>query len=291
MDQLAFSNIHFSNGLTGVYITRPSWLQGPLAYYLFGLLVFGLFALAVTNIRRGKIGLALAAMRDSPTAIRSLGASEARLKFIVFCVSAFIAAIGGAMYSAAGGLASPTYFFTLNSLLILALAVIGGINSWIGAFIGATLYLLFSHVFDIPLVQHSWIAEHLFKGQLSNPGFLPMLFGLGAIGLAQNPNGIVEQIREGWGGFVDGVKWLRDRMVQRRAPETEVLSEVVDEEPVSASEAAASNGHVLAFPQGHLYHRPGCVLTVGKDSASAVTSGDGDGLEPCPVCEPSLETV
>src|SRR5207248_10715683 len=39
MDQLAFSNIHFSNGLTGVYITRPSWLQGPLAYYLFGLLV------------------------------------------------------------------------------------------------------------------------------------------------------------------------------------------------------------------------------------------------------------
>ena len=36
---------------------------------------------------------------------------------------------------------------------------------------------------------------------------------------------------------------------------------------------------------------PGCVLTVGKDSASAVTSDAGDGLEPCPVCEPSLETV
>ena len=282
MDQLAFSNIHFSNGLSGVAITRPSFLRGALAFYLFGLLVFGLFALAVTNIRRGKIGLALAAMRDSSTAVRSLGGSVARLKFTVFCVSAFMAAIGGAMYSAAGGLASPTYFFTLQSLLILALAVIGGINSWIGAFIGATLYLLFSHVFDIPLVQHSWIAVHLFKGQLSNPGFLPMLFGLGAIGLAQNPNGIVEQIRDGWGGFVDKVQWVGSKVRRGQPQPVEV-----GDEPTTELAAVPSNGHLVAFPQGRLYHRADCVLTVGKDGGTEPNGG----LEPCPVCEPEPAPV
>ncbi len=198
------------------------------------------------------------------------------------------------MYSAAGGLASPTYFFTIQSLVILTVAVIGGINSWIGAFIGATLYLLFSHVFDLPLVQNSYIAKHIFHGQLSNPGFLPMLFGLGAIGLAQNPNGIVEQIREGWGGFVDLVRRAGSLFGRREAAVDTEAAEATEATDAAATDSAPTDsapteaigsGGTVVFPQGRLYHRPDCVLSVGKDGGSAV-SGDGRELQPCPVCEP-----
>jgi len=283
MDQLAFNNTHFSNGLSGEPIPRPGFLHGNLAYFLFSLLVFALFALAVSNLRRGKTGLALAAMRDSPVGVASLGASVARLKFVAFCVSAFIAGLGGALYSATGGLASPTYFFTLNSLLILALAVIGGITSWVGALIGATLFLLFSHVFDLPLVHNSWIAAHLFHGQL--PALLPVFFGLGAIGLAQNPHGVIDQIRQGTLRTGEIASWVLGLGRRRRAEPAERVVQLPDAEPVVA--AVSGNGALVSFPHGHLYHRPDCVLTVGKEDGSTVP-GSRDGMRPCPVCEPEL---
>ncbi|MFN2545732.1 MAG: hypothetical protein ABR600_14340 [Actinomycetota bacterium] len=276
MDQLAFNNIHFSSGLTGVPITRPSWAQGSVAFYLFSLAVFALCAVAVTNIRKGKLGLALSAMRDSPVGVASLGGSVARLKFLAFCVSAFIAGLAGALYSAAGGQASPTSFFTLQSLLVLALAVIGGISRWTGALVGAVLFLLFEPVFDLPLVHNSYIAEHIFHGQL--PALLPVFFGLGAIGLAQNPHGVVEQIREGVlraGDVVRGVRTLGRKPAAAEEP---------SEEAVQSESTSRADGPV-AFPKGRLYHRPDCVLTVGKDDGAAVASG-ADPLRPCPVCEP-----
>jgi ABC-type branched-subunit amino acid transport system permease subunit len=278
MEQLAFSNVHFTGGFGGVPIGRPSWASGALAYYFFTLLVFGVFALAVTNIRKGKTGLALAAMRDSPVGVASLGASVARLKFVAFCVSAFIAGLGGALYSASIGLAAPTSFFELQSLLILALAVIGGIGTWTGALVGAVLFLLFQPVFDLPLVHNNFIAEHVFHGQLPNQ--LPVYFGLGAIGLAQNPNGIVEQIREGTARA--GELFARVRTLGRKpaAP-----TEAPDVEPAVVETAPTGGGGPVSFPQGRLFHRPDCVMTVGKEAGTEV-AGHTDGLKPCPVCEP-----
>ena len=169
--------------------------------------------------------------------------------------------------------------------MILALAVIGGISSWIGALIGATLYLLFLHVFDLPLVHNSWIAQHLFHGQL--PALLPVLFGLGAIGLAQNPHGVIEQIRQGTLQTVEIARRVLAFLQQKKGePETAVA--VPESEPVE--ESTATNGGPVVFPQGRLYHRPDCVLTVGKDGGSAVEHR-ADGLRPCPICEPELVTT
>src|SRR5205807_3525585 len=126
--------------------------------------------------------------------------------------------LAGALYAAASGVASPTYFLQPQSLLILALAVIGGISSWTGALVGATLFLLFAPTFDLPLVHNSFIAQHVFHGQL--PALLPVLFGLGAIGLAQNPHGVVDQIREGWLRFGEIVSAVRS-WGRRTAPPTE----------------------------------------------------------------------
>ena len=50
------------------------------------------------------------------------------------------------------------------------------------------------------------------------------------------------------------------------------------------------NGQLVSFPQGRLYHRPDCVLTVGKDDGSAVSANGAD-LKPCPVCDPEPATT
>ena len=62
--------------------------------------------------------------------------------------------------------------------------------------------------------------------------------GLGAIGLAQNPHGIVEQVREGFHRFVEGIEAVRTFGRKRAAPEQP------EEERAAAVSVGAANGAV-----------------------------------------------
>jgi len=274
MDQVAFSSQSFSGGLSGIFFSRPSLLAGPRAYYLFTLGVFGLFALLMRNLRRGRTGLALEAMRDSPAGLASVGESTARLKFVVFCASAFMAGLAGALLAGASQVATPFSFFTVQSLLVLALAVIGGIRSWTGALAGAALFQLAAPFVHQPFIRGNVVARVLFHGQLE--ALLPVFFGLAAIGLAQNPGGIVEQLR----ALV--ARFSRSRSRVEGAPEIAVgglpLALGIGDSPIAPA-------RLVTFPQGHLYHRAACVLTTGKTGRS-VEPGQLDGLRPCRVCRP-----
>ena len=156
---LMFTVPAISNGLRGVQFDRPVLTQSALVYYFVGLSVFAVLALVVTNLRRGRTGLLLQAMRDSPAAIAGFGASLVRLKLVVFAVSAFLAGVGGAILVGTGGIAEPTQFVTLFSLVWLALAVVGGISSWSGALIGAGLFTLMTPFFTNILFPDSPVAE------------------------------------------------------------------------------------------------------------------------------------
>jgi branched-chain amino acid transport system permease protein len=276
MDEVAFNSQSFSNGLQGIFFERTELLQSPRTYYLFGLGVFGVLALLVSNLRRGRMGLALAAMRDSPTAVASVGSGVARLKLTVFTLSAFLAGLGGALLAGASEHAAPGSFFKLQSLVFLALAVIGGIGSWPGALAGATLFTLLQPLLHQPWVLDSFVGKEIFNGQLEQ--LLPVFFGLGAIGLATNPNGMIEQSRENFAKFRSLVSGGR-RAVP--APEVETLEMRLDPPVVTDG-----NGGLLAFPKGTYFHRPACPMANGKDGGKAVTPARAKKLAPCPVCEP-----
>jgi branched-chain amino acid transport system permease protein len=157
-------------------------MLSPRVYYLAGFCVFALLALLVQNLRRSRTGLALGAMRDSEVGLAALGVDVARLKLIAFSLSALLAGIGGAMWSAADQHANPLNYFKLQSLVLLTVAVIGGIGNWIGALAGAVILTL------VPPFFHGFIGGSLEE-------MLPVFFGVGAIGLARNPHGFAEQIR------------------------------------------------------------------------------------------------
>lgn len=273
MDEVAFNSRSFSNGQTGIFFERPEFLSGPRAYYLFGLIVFAGFAVLISNVRRGRIGLALAAMRDSTLAVASVGEGVARLKFTVFTLSAFIAGLGGALLSAASEQAVPGTYFRLNSMLFLALAVIGGIGTWSGALAGAVLFQALAPLLSQDWVQGNWVGKSVFNGQLEQ--LLPVFFGLGAIGLASNPNGVIEQTREGWAKF----------RAKRTGGPAERPGRDLEAPPPDESRPEAT-GAVLAYPHAHYFHRSGCVMTTGKDDGKTLTAARAKKLEACPVCEP-----
>ena len=271
MDQVAFTTHSFSNGLIGVVIARPHLVRSDRAYYFMGLAVFGVCALLVSNLRRGKTGLALAAMRDSQTGITSVGSSVARLKLVSFCLSAFLAGLGGAVFAGARGRAITTDYLTQLSLIFLALAVIGGISRWPGALLGAALFQLVFPIVNQPFFLQNVVFKNVFHGQLS--ALLYVTFGLGGIGLAQNPHGLVEQIR-------DGVAQARERFGRRAGPPSELAV-------ATAGAARRERGHGPPVVADHarLYHRPGCVLTVGKETRP-LSPARARRLERCPVCDP-----
>jgi branched-subunit amino acid ABC-type transport system permease component len=262
MDEVAFNSRRFSGGLSGVVFRRPEYLRSPRTYYVAALAIFAVLALLVQNLRRSKTGLALAAMRDSEVGLGALGVDVARLKLTAFALSAMLAGIGGALFSAADELATPYSYFKLQSLLFLGLAVIGGIGNWLGAFGGAVIFQLIPAFVHEPFVRDNALTRLLFRDRLE--ALLPVFFGLGAIGLARNPHGLVEQIR----------------VLVTPRPQRETLLPLFEPTPRIGAEA-----EMVTLPEARFFHRADCLLAVGKD-ARPVQDSDTE-LRPCPVCEPA----
>ena len=180
MDNMVFQMDRFANFGLGVGVDRA--VIGPFdfdsdATFLYGmLLVFGVFALLVRNLRRSTTGLALAAMRSSERAASTLGISIMRSKLTTFAISAFIAGVGGGCYAMYQRIADPPSYAAIEGVVWLAIVVTWGVRSSLGALIAGILLPVMSHL----------IAQH-FDASYSN--LTAALFGLGAIGLAREPRG------------------------------------------------------------------------------------------------------
>src|SRR5439155_3441582 len=86
-------------GFSGASVSapRPSFAQGDRAYY-YVLLAFVVAACALlVGIRRSPLGRLLRAMADSPVALSTGGMNVTVLRVLVFCISAFLAGLGGAL--------------------------------------------------------------------------------------------------------------------------------------------------------------------------------------------------
>ena len=110
---------------------------------LYGLfLVLTLFVIWIGwNIQHSRIGRAMMAVRDRDTIAAVIGVRPARVKFIAFGISSFLAGVAGGMYA----YAHPTVsldttgapFSLTMSVLYLAMVVLGGIGTTFGAVWGA----------------------------------------------------------------------------------------------------------------------------------------------------------
>ena len=144
-------------------------------------IVFALVAVALLAVKRGSFGRRLAALRDSQAACATLGLDVRRVKLAVFAASAFIAGLAGALF---GGLKSPAdqiQFNPINNIVLLLFAVVGGVTTVSGAFIGGALFAL------LPYVQ----SEYPDQG-----GLVFAAVAVAVVALGKQPNGVAGMLYE-----------------------------------------------------------------------------------------------
>jgi branched-chain amino acid transport system permease protein len=178
---LVFVSNIFAKGSAGLTVNRPSifgWsLNGDKAFYWFELVCVALAFLLANNLRKGRLGRILAAMRDSETAAKSIGIDLRAYKLFIFGASAFIAGIGGALLSQQAHAFSPTTQFEpiSSSLLWFVALIVAGVGSLGGAVVGAAGLVLLAF-FGLSDVAPAFIAlGALFIGYLPGGSIMGML--------------------------------------------------------------------------------------------------------------------
>ncbi|MFI6247375.1 ABC transporter permease [Streptomyces sp. NPDC051016] len=184
---LVFLRDRFYNSGQGIYMPRPAWALDNRSFALLALAVFAVLGLFVVNLRRSTAGLAVTAVRWSEAGSRTLGLGVVPVKVLVSAVATFVAAVGGGLLALAYQSALPDSFNPFTGLVWLAVLVTVGARPVVGALVAGVAFAVLPSVFQTYLPTR-W-AE------------IPViLFGLGAVMLARNPEGIIamhaRQLRE-----------------------------------------------------------------------------------------------
>ena len=164
--------------LEGIGTKRPSFAVSNSAFLYLALAAFCVIALVVEHLRRSTAGMAMTAVRWSEPGARSLGISVVQMKVLISGVGSLVAALGGGMIAISVGSASPATFTTIGGLVWLAVLVSFGIRSNVAALAAGITFVLLPGL----------VASYLPISWAQVP---PALFGLGAILLARNPDGLV----------------------------------------------------------------------------------------------------
>lgn len=148
------------SGLVGI----PSFSIGPYSfdtavktYYLVAALIVVLLLLLLGGIR-SSFGRALQAVRTDQTAASALGVNVPRHKMAAFAISAALASLSGSLYAFYFHFLSPEMVGTQRSLEMIAMLVVGGEGTLIGALFGVALLTLLPTIFQ-PLALYKTLAE------------------------------------------------------------------------------------------------------------------------------------
>ena len=107
------------------------------------LIVFLLTLAGLAWLSRSRIGRSLRAVRDIEIATGSLGLSAVRFKLLAFAISAFLGAVGGALFAQLVTFLTPDIFGTTLLIQFLVVVFVGGVTRLDGAVVGA-IFLIFS---------------------------------------------------------------------------------------------------------------------------------------------------
>jgi ABC-type branched-subunit amino acid transport system permease subunit len=139
---------HFTNGVNGVVGVQSPGFFGldwstvtPVPYYYLILALIAFTIFCNIRLRDSRLGRAWIAIREDEIAAASSGINLVNTKLLAFAAGAFFSGIAGAYHSAKLGSIAPDSFSFGDSIIYLAMVVIGGIGSIPGVIVGAiTVY-------------------------------------------------------------------------------------------------------------------------------------------------------
>ena len=164
-------------------ISRPEVfgisLRGDRAFYFFVLLLVAVGVGVIEIVRVTRLGRVLRALADSPLAVQSLGINPVVPRVLVFCLTAFLAAVAGGLLGTLTLSVNAQTFDYFQSLLWITVLVTTGAAS-LGGSVLAALALV-------------WVPTVLTSSAVTQ--WQPVAFGVASIFLAQTPNGLVGLLR------------------------------------------------------------------------------------------------
>jgi ABC-type branched-subunit amino acid transport system ATPase component/branched-subunit amino acid ABC-type transport system permease component len=197
LDLTLFQMQDVSNGQLGWLYPLPRFdvfgittidLSYPRTSVMVLLVIFGVMTLGIHNLQKSSSGRAALAVRSSSVAARTSGIAPARSEIALFAVAGGIAGFGGVMLGMTNGTFTNTSATPITGLLWLAVVVTFGIRRPGGALLGGLAVMATTPVFQ-------WISgwsfmPGWFNDLSSSTYFASIMFGLGAINLAKNPDGL-----------------------------------------------------------------------------------------------------
>ncbi|WP_205602459.1 high-affinity branched-chain amino acid ABC transporter permease LivM [Chelativorans alearense] len=157
-------------------------------YLYYIILALALITNVVTiRLRKLPIGRAWEALREDEIACRSLGINTRNTKLTAFAIGAMFGGFAGSFFATRQGFISPESFTFIESAMILAIVVLGGLGSQIGVVIAS-----------VAMIGGIEMLRNLgFLTQIFGPGFDPVQYRMLIFGLAMvlimvwKPRGLV----------------------------------------------------------------------------------------------------
>jgi ABC-type branched-subunit amino acid transport system ATPase component/branched-subunit amino acid ABC-type transport system permease component len=263
----------------------------PNEQILLLLFVFGVLTLAIYSLQRSATGRAMLAARSSDVAARTSGISPVKQQVIIFAFSAAIAGLGGAMLGMVNTTISRDSAQPLVGLIWLAVLVTFGVRRPGGALIAGLAFAGTATLFH-------WIGEDFLTGVFhdltsdtaASPAtasyFVSILFGLGAINLAKNPDGLLAFV----GHQRLDRRVARDRREHIAAAEAALEGRSAPSKPkpetaspvptpsaagVATSDALVLRGIVAGYGEVEVLH--GVDVSVGSGQVVALLGANGAG--------------
>ena len=182
INYIARNWIEVTGGPNGMAVTPAELFRMPLSSISTYILTisFCLLSLWVArNIGTMRLGRAFIAIRESEIAAQSMGVPVARYKTIAFGISAFYGGLAGALYALVAEYVNPDAFGFLVSVLYVTMSVVGGLGTFLGPIVGASLLTLLPEVLR-PLAEYKEVISGLvllFCLVLMPQGLVPLVKG------------------------------------------------------------------------------------------------------------------
>ncbi len=123
-------------------------LKGTVAWYYALVAVAAAVLVLAVNLQRSRAGRAWMAIRDREIAAESVGIDTARYKVLAFVWSSVITAVAGGLFAYHRGFVSVEAFSFFLAIEYIAMIIIGGLGSALGAVLGAAFVTLLPYAID-----------------------------------------------------------------------------------------------------------------------------------------------
>lgn len=175
IDPITLGGVSLAKPLTLFGVTLPSVY---LYYYLFLILAIITMIICI-RLQNSRLGRAWMAIREDDVAAKAMGINVRNVKLLAFSLGATFGGVAGAMFAAFQGFVSPESFSLMESIIVLAMVVLGGIGHIPGVILGAVLLAVFPEVLRHTVVP---VQQALFGKVLIDAEVLRMLlYGLAMV--------------------------------------------------------------------------------------------------------------